>query len=216
MLEADATKLAERITTDFAGLEVPPEQEWLQSSAAKTIDCVLSLRKKYNGFVVPRVKQFTSDHPEVTTCADLRSLIDSFKSKELFLAEVLRMNSVKRAATLSGVVDYLLGVQPRFEGADEATSLRAWAVWARPGDYLAVDVKYFGLAGFQYLRMLFGADTIKPDVHTIRYISEAVGRTVTDAQAIYIAERAGELIDQPVRALDAAIWERGSGQALGG
>jgi hypothetical protein len=63
------------------------------------------------------------------------------------------------------VIRYLLDVQADFKEQDEEARLHAWAEWARPGDYLALNVPGFGLAGFQYLRMLFNAQTAKPDVH---------------------------------------------------
>ena len=82
-----------------------------------------------------------------------------------------------------------------------------WAEWTRPGDYLAVGVKGFGLAGFQYLRMLFGAQTTKPDIHIMRFVAEHIGRPVTDIQALYLLEKAARLAGLPLRELDAAIWE---------
>jgi hypothetical protein len=114
----------------------------------------------------------------------------------------------RRAGTLLGVVDYLLDAQHEHEGPTEAERLERWAAWARPGDYLAIGVPGFGLAGFQYLRMLFGAQTTKPDVHIIRFVSEAVGRKVTDVQALYLLERAAKRSGLRIRELDAAIWER--------
>jgi hypothetical protein len=63
------------------------------------------------------------------------------------------------------------------------------AAWAGPGDYLSVAARGFGLAGFQYLRMLFGAQTTKPDIHIIRFVSTIIGRKVTDVQALYLLER---------------------------
>jgi hypothetical protein len=48
----------------------------------------------------------------------------------------------------------------------------------RPGDSYFLGIKGFKLSGFQYLRMLFGAQTTKPDVHIVKFISEIVGRKV--------------------------------------
>jgi hypothetical protein len=214
MLEQQASTLARRIKADFPQLRVPAVPAWRSTAAARVIDCTLSLRKSYPRVVVPRVQRFTAEHPGVQSCADLRALIDSYASSAAFLDAVLDMRSEKRASMLSGVVDYLLDIQHRFDAKDEAGRLALWAQWARPGDYLAVNVRGFGLAGFQYLRMLFGADTVKPDVHIIRYASEALGAKITDVRAVYIIERAGELLGEPVRAIDVALWERGSGEKL--
>lgn len=214
MIEHDAAKLAERIRADFDRFPDPPHWVWSQCPAAKVIDCVLSLRKKYNSVVLPRVKAFVSKRTDIKTCSDLRKLIDTFQSPETFFADVLSMNSPGKAAMLCGVLDYLLDVQLRFDQGTEDERLVAWAKWARPGDYLAMEVRGFKIAGFQYLRMLFGADTTKPDVHILSYCSEVLGEKIGEARAVYALERAGELLGVPVRSIDVAIWERGAGQSL--
>lgn len=220
MIEADARTLADRILLDFPSPRGLADPVWRFTPAAKVIDCVLSLRKKYKLIVEPRVKRFVNSHPSVIRCPDLRTLIDSWQSPESFMAEVLHMRSPSKATMLVGVLDYLIDIQDRFEGEHEEERLAAWARWARPGDCLTLDVHGFKLAGFQYLRMLFGADTVKPDVHILAYVEEALsrpiaGRMAREVQAIFALERASELIGQPVRHIDVAIWERRSGQRLG-
>ena len=212
MIEHDATMIAARIREDFGDIPEPVDWIWTQSTAAKVLDCVLSLRKKYDTVVEPRVKGFVTKHPHVQTCADLRSLIDS-TSPEAFLHQHLNMRSPGKAQVISDLVDHLIDTQRRFDGSTEQERLSTWARWVRPGDYLSLDIRGFGLAGFQYLRMLFGADTVKPDVHVIRYVESALGRPVSDIRAVYVLERAGELLDQPVRHIDVAIWTRGARQA---
>lgn len=78
----------------------------------------------------------------------------------------------------------------------------------RPSDSAYVGVMGFGPAGFQYLRMLFGAQTTKPEVHIRRFVSAAVGSPVSDVQALNLLETAGKLLDYPLAVLDYAIWEQ--------
>jgi len=219
MIEADAHMLAERMKTDFPSVREPTDPIWRASPAAKVIDCVLSLRKPYKSVVEPRVKAFVARHPDVTACAALQQLIMSYPSPVEFHAQELSMKSSGKASALVGVLDYLVDIQRRFDGHTEDERLSAWARWARPGDYLMLDVNGFKLAGFQYLRMLFGAETTKPDVHILRYVESVLGRPVAghpskEVQAVYAIERAGELLGQSVRSIDVAIWERGSGQQV--
>ena len=126
------------------------------------------------------------------------------------------MKSPGKAEALSGVVDYLLDIQQRFTEPTEEERLLAWAHWARPGDCLMLDVRGFRLAGFQFLRMLFGAETVKPDVHILKYVQQALGRPVSSStadqvRAVYALERAGELLQKPIRTIDVVIWKRGAG-----
>lgn len=212
MIEADAETVAERLRIDFPKLEPLRDPIWRESPPAKVVDCVLSLRKKYDTVVVPRVKKFVTTHPDVVTCQQLRALIDGYPRLIAFFQRELSMNSPGKAHMLSGVVDYVLDVQRRFEGETENDRLSAWARWARPGDYITVEVHGFKLAGFQYLRMLFGADTVKPDVHIIRYVERILERTVSEARVVYTLERAAELVGRPARSIDVAIWEQSARQ----
>lgn len=216
--ERDARVLAEHFAADFPEPPTVTPRAWLRSPAACVTDCVLSLRKNYTSTVTPRVRAFVDTHPGVETCADLLELIASRPSPEAFHRDALRMNSPGKAAALVAVAQHLDGEQARFDGESERDRLTAWAEWARPGDHLMLDIRGFGLAGFQYLRVLFGAQTIKPDVHILRYAERALGRPFTSASSavrlVYIVERAGEMLSVPVRSLDAAMWQAGSGQSL--
>lgn len=211
MWEDDARHVAEAMVRDLAGR---PEPDWSSAArppAARVIDCVLSLRRNYKSVVLPRVECFCREHPGVTSCADLVHAIGNAPSPRDYMRRVLRIDSPTKSKTLLGVAEYLVDIQQRFEGTTEEDRLRAWANWARPGDYLMLGVSGFGLAGFQYLRMLFGADTAKPDVHIIRYVSKVLGRQVSDIHALYILERAAVLAGQSLRRLDGLVWERGAG-----
>jgi hypothetical protein len=68
-------------------------------------------------------------------------------------------------------------------------------------------IRGFALAGYQYLRMLFGANTTKPDDHICRYVSRCVGRTVSDVEALTLLEGASAISDVRLRDLDTTIWE---------
>lgn len=209
----DTRRTADAIRRDFPDAENAVIPDWNAPPSARVIDCVLSLNRRYESVVAPRVDRFVQEHPDVRSLRQLREMIDGFDSPAQFLKRILDMADARRAATLSGVVDYLLEVQQRFEGATELERLQAWAAWARPGDYLAANVRGFGLAGFQYMRILFGAHTTKPDRHIIRYVSQAVGRDVSDIEACYILEQAAESMNVPISSLDFLIWKAGSGGA---
>lgn len=118
----------------------------------------------------------------------------------------LNYNDSRRAGTLAGVLEYLLDAQVDHPGTTEEEKLQHWATWCRPGDYLTVGVPGFGLAGFQYLRMLFGAQTAKPDVHIVKFVSEVVGRELSPVQALNLLERAAKVANLPLREVDAEIW----------
>jgi hypothetical protein len=132
------------------------------------LDCVLSLNRQYDSFVVPRVKQFAERHPTLTTLRGLAKLIDSYRSPLAFSVAELRYRDGPRAVTLRGVVGYLVHQEYWCPGATERMRLQKWAKSVVPADYESVGARGFGLAGFQYLRMLLGVQTTKPDVYIKR------------------------------------------------
>lgn len=208
MRERDAERLVERVRTDFPEPSVTPPPPWDGAPPLKVIDCVLSLNRPYDSVVAPRVNAFAETRPDIRTCAELRDAMLA-DTPEAFLRDHLSTRDARRAATLLGVVEFAIDAQARFQQHEgEEQRLHAWAIDARPGDYLAVGVRGFGLAGFQYLRLLFGADTVKPDRHIIKYVSEAAGRAVSDVEALYAMERAAELGGFSAAWLDHEIWKR--------
>lgn len=202
----DVQRLADVLLKRYGHVQPKSSYVWPWASQ-RVIDCVLSLNRRYNAVVRPRVETFGANHAQVQSLSDLKAYIATFPSAAAFCAAALNYQDPRRAETLTGVIDYLIDAQIEHTGADENERLSRWATWARPGDYLTVGVSGFGLAGFQYLRMLFGAQTTKPDVHVIRFVSGQLGRRITDVQALNLMERAASLAGLPLREVDAEIWQ---------
>jgi hypothetical protein len=201
----DVQRVAEVLLARYGHVHPNAAYAWPHASQ-RVLDCVLSLNRRYNAVVRPRVERFAARRSEIQTLTELQSLVRLYPSPHAFCVAELEYNDARRAETLIGVVDYLLDAQVEHPGEDESERLTQWASWCRPGDHLAVGVQGFGLAGFQYLRMLFGAQTVKPDVHIINFVSELLGRPLTPVQALNIMERAAALVHLPLREVDAEIW----------
>lgn len=199
-------KLTDHLKAKFSKGDFKDMPGW-KSPALDVIDCVLSLNRRYEGFVLPRVKRFARRHPDVSSLQALLSLIKTYKTHHEFSIYELDYRDEKRANTLVGVIQYLISIQEKYEGATELARLENWARSVKPSDYLSVGVPGFGISGFQYLRMRFGADTVKPDVHIINFVSEVVGRRIDGVLAITVLEEAARKANLPVRQLDGTIWE---------
>ena len=102
---------------------------------------------------------------------------------------------------------YLVRVLDQDSKRSEDDALARWAKGARPADYRTVNVRGFGIAGYQYLRMLFGADTTKPDVHICRFVHNTLNRPLTDVAVLEILEQAAPIAGVSVRDVDTTIWE---------
>jgi hypothetical protein len=188
---------------------IRPSQDraWRREPAVRVIDCVLSLNRAYDSFVVPRLDRFERAHPDVRSVSELQELISKYASPDAFVSQVLNYRHAERAETLTGVVKWLATVAGQDSCAEQLSNVERWAANARPNDYLALRIKGFGLAGFQYMRMLFGANTTKPDIHICRYVSNCIGRTLSDIEALQLLERAALEAGVLLRDLDTTIWE---------
>src|SRR5689334_5193471 len=87
--DSDIKRLIETIKRDFPVIRPSIDPAWSRSVAVRVIDCVLSLNRRYDGFVVPRLNAFERSHRRVTTVRQLRELIDSYESPTTFVRSVL-------------------------------------------------------------------------------------------------------------------------------
>lgn len=214
MAEGGREKDVEKLAIELRKLSLHEEEEEYSwgKPALDVLDCILSLNRRYEEFVVPRVEKFVERNPEVTSLEDLLQMIIRLGAAQ-FMEKELDYDHPSRAETLAGVVGYLIGIERKFDGATEQARLENWAIQSKPEDCEKMNVKGFGLAGFQYLRMLFGAQTVKPDIHIKRFVSRVTKRRVTDVQALEYLELAAKRAGLPIRDADYGIWKKSAGAA---
>jgi hypothetical protein len=104
-----------------------------------------------------------------------------------------------RAQQLRGLVAFL-----RRQGTSDLDGLRTWATQSTFKTFEG-QIKGLGPAVYQWLVMRLGVETVKPDVHVLRFVQSAIGRKPGEAVA-GITEAATRL-EVPTRVLDWSIWE---------
>ena len=168
-----------------------PDIAWDREPAVRVIDCVLSLNRNYDRFLVPRLDAFEKKYPNVRSVRQLRDEIKKHPTPADFVRRSLNYNHAARADTLSAVVDWLSAVVAGNHLApQQLKNLEKWAQSAKSEDYKKLAIHGFGLAGFQYLRMLFGANTTKPDIHICKFVEKYVGGKVSPTKALSLLEQA--------------------------
>ncbi len=202
--------LAAALRSRFGHVALREDYGWPQNPVLSLIDCVLSLNRRYDTFALPRVQAFAKRRPEIIELAHLAEMLNSYPEVGAFSVQELNYNHADRERVLRGVLAYLLTAQADHAGISEWDRLRTWAVSVTPKDQVTVGVKGFALSGFQYLRMLLGAQTTKPDVHIMRFVSQTLGRRVNDWQALELLEAASARAGLLLREVDGAIWEAGA------
>ena len=210
--EADITTVAKWIEEHKEQIPAINRPEDSNPSAVKVIHCVLSLRTSYDRVVKPRLDIFKSKHPNVKRVAELENLMASYPNPYEFMKQELEFHSEKKAKMLQQVVQYVCQIAQKTSNVSEEESLKRWAIQAKPQECYSLNIKYFKVAGFQYLRMLFGADTAKPDVHVIRLVSKILRRNVSAIESILLLEEASKQVRLSVRSVDRFIWNIGARQ----
>ena len=179
---------------------------WSHPPAVRIIDCVLALNRRYDGFVVPRLEAFMTRHPEVRRVVELANLMATYSTPFEFMNKELKYNHADRARILQSVVSFVCTIVEKTPMAAEEDILKRWAIQAKPHEFKSLNIKGFKLAGFQYLRMLFGAQTTKPSTHIRGYLSELLERDISDLESLALLETASEHAGLSVRDVDNYIW----------
>jgi hypothetical protein len=84
--------------------------------------------------------------------------------------------------------------------------------WARGTDFQEVKGRIrtkehsMGYAIFKWLQLRLGVDTVKPDVHVKKFVSECIGRKAKDEETVEAVEIIAKDLQIPAFRLDAAIW----------
>jgi hypothetical protein len=208
--ERDLVRLIAALNDLAPSIRKSTDRAWSRPPAVRVIDCILSLNRDYDRFVVKRLDQFEHAHPNVQSITDLQALIAKFPSPHAFVKAVLNYNHEERANTLNAVVSWLGTMGGTAPPEAQLSKIKSWATSAHPTDYKSLRIRGFALAGFQYLRMLFGANTTKPDIYICRFVACHIGRRVSSIESLRLLERAASKRGLSLRDLDTTIWENGA------
>lgn len=207
----DADQLADRIRKLPSVVVSEEGRKILDNPAVKVLDCVLSLNRQYKKFVEPRIIKFKKAYPNVKTLVELHNLVESCGGAiRLFRKQELDYYDDDRATTFNNVLEYMRNIEGITDDMDVSTQLEIlnkWAIAEQPSGYKKMDVNGFGIAGWQYMRMLFGADTCKPDRYLIDFVKESIGKKVSPLTAVELIEAAAPRAGLGIREADRRIWK---------
>jgi len=140
---------------------------------------------------------------EIRTLDDLEAVLGRFpedREGNDELAQYLWGNHHwRRAQELRGLVRYF-----RERNVTTLRQLRTWATKSQQEDFVG-HIKGLGPAVYRSLAMRMGVDTVKPDVHVLRFVSAAIGRTATQAEAVEGLTEAAARLGLPARDLDWSV-----------
>ena len=102
---------------------------------------------------------------------------------------------------------YLCGLIEASPAVPEEETLRQWAIEAEPDNYKKLNIKGVKIATFQWLRILFGADTSKPDVHIMNFINDTIDQKLSEDECVLLIEGVASYLEVSERSVDGAIWQ---------
>ena len=176
-----------------------------KSAVLVCLDATLSINRKYYTFVVPRITYSQNKYPNILRLADLVELINTVGIEGF--SECWNYNHAERVRILYDLCNRLIEISNLYKEDDELISLRKWASDASVLDYDKFGVSGIGFATYQYIRMLLGANTVKPDVHIKNKISEIVGRKINDMYAVELFESACKDLKLSISDVEHHIWK---------
>ena len=142
---------------------------------------------------------------EIRTLEDLEAVMEGFpddREGNTALAQYLwRYNHWRRAKELRGLAAYFRGLQ-----VTTLQRVREWARTSTSSDFVG-KVKGLGPTVYQWLVMRLGVETVKPDVHVLRFVRDAIGRPVNEAEAVAALEQVARRLGVRANLLDWSIWE---------
>ena len=193
-----------------------------ESMSVCILDCVYSLRAKYDSMTVPVVDRYAKvymrndRHTGGDTVSMLISNIDAAGGVESFADKVLQ-NHQRIGGLLKSEVCYKLATYLKALHIETIEDFQSF----EPQELLEIvirSVKGIGDAGVNYLFMLAGdPNRCKPDVHIHRSIKDAYGHDVSNDDCQLVFSQAVDLLKHKypkltVRLLDNIIWKLYSGK----
>ena len=145
----------------------------------------------------------TNHYEEIRTLDDLEAVLERFpedRDGNDELAQYLWGNHHwRRAQELRGLAGYF-----RERNVTTLRRLRTWAAKSQQEDFVG-HIKGLGPAVYRSLAMRMGVDTVKPDVHVLRFVSGAIGRNATQAEAVEGLTEVAVRLGVPARDLDWSV-----------
>ena len=210
------TKILARIR-EIAPDPLPRDKTVLdQSPAVKVINSVLSLGLDYRKVVKPKLDAFQEKNPDVRQVTELAAFIEEdyqtpidFLNKEFNYKH--KPKSIRKANAINSVCEKLCDIINASPSVPEEDAIRQWALQAKPKGYSVWNIKEFRLTGFQWLRVLFGADTVKPDKHILNFLADTLNEKFPRSdkkllEAVDLIEEASAHSEFSARDIDRIIW----------
>lgn len=175
-----------------------------QNAVLICLDAVLSINRQYYRFVVPRISYFQENYSDIDSLEKLLRVLEN--EKIIGFSKYWNYKHDERTKTLYNLTKKMIVIADNYKYLNELEALKTWAKEVTPVDYKAFNVPGIGLATFQYIRMMLGAKTVKPDVHIKRIVSHVLNKKINDINTITLFEKACNELKLNTAAVEHSLW----------
>lgn len=189
---------------------VLPEEFTYNNPALIIVDAILSKNRDYDKAKV-WIEKFEDEYKDIKSLNDLVEMLNV--EGALKVTKKIKYKDEVRIKEINEVASTFLKLKNEYGEQDD---LKAMKKWAKETDFTKKDdpifkIKGIGIATFQYLRILSGAQTCKPDVHIKNFLNDVLGRKkgkkFSEEYAVRAVTQLAQSIDKDTRIVDNAIWK---------
>lgn len=192
----------EKIKNELDNITIVDSLNYYDNPCLVILDAVMSRSRVYEKTVVPKIKYFKKNHSDTNTLETLIDVINEV-GPENFAPNYLDYRFKQLGQV---VLDTAIVFNKNKVEANDLESMKQFA--SSPNFYKDIQkVKGIGIATARYLAILLNIDTVKPDVHIMNFISNALGRKVKEQEAIDLLTVVAKEMNKPVAIIDNSIWQ---------
>ncbi|MFH1307463.1 MAG: hypothetical protein ABIH72_01270 [archaeon] len=199
MTKEDVDLFLDWIKEQELDLTVNPENFGYDNPNLILIDAVLSINRQYDSFAKPRIEKLRVDLKNTDKLKDLHELV---AKKQNYFIKLWNYKHTQRAELLRKLTEFFIRYRQQNRFGSDIKAMKHWA--ENSGK---IPVKGIGFKTTQYIRMLLGVSTVKPDVHLHRAVEKVLGKKVSDEEVVKIVEDSAKKLGLEATTLDHGIWK---------
>jgi len=174
------------------------------NAAIICLDTALSIRNNRVRAVLPRMKAFAADYPDVTTLSALKEMIDEVGIDGF--GEVWNFRAKHRIEMAYALCEWFMAYRDEHGCSSDVEAIQHWAANVDVTAKRTTGVKGIGLSATQHLRMIAGHPTVPAGDYLSIGIEQLFGGRIPTAEAIVLVEQASERTGRPQWDLCSALW----------
>lgn len=178
------------------------EEDYYQNPNLIIMDAILSKMRNYDVIKKQSLDFFEKNYSDINTLTELVSKIDEVGFTEFM--EYVNCDGLDRIEQIYNLASAFLNYKTTHNFSSDLEAMRHWAKHAEFGDFIN-QINGIDPTTFQYLQLLLGVDTVKPDVHIMSFLREQTGTNYNEYQSIIAIKELANYRKSSVASLDYAI-----------